>query len=453
MRQLPRSLKNLDVKKCYAHFDLRVSLRQCLQQVGDPSFVSRYSFYPLIQRDQRRIKHRGGECENDPRPICYAAHRDRCIFQFYSALLNDRYNEVAIARGIDDVSIAYRTNHPGMSNCEYAQRAFEKIRQYKECYICTGDFRKFFETLDHRQLKQRMRLLFDGARIPDDYYRVFKAATRYSVCDIRGLLDYHGLPFSKTGVKRLNQKRRVLEPTELRQLSAQLVSSPWKENGCQGIPQGLPVSGVLANVYMIDFDAGMVEAAREFDALYMRYSDDFILVTPNADAFRKMLDTLKMQVDKLPTLTMHPDKTCYFAYSRDCVEQLNLDLSNNAGARPKRMISYLGFTFDGKVVRLRQSTIGRFYRKTYVKTKNAFKCGQPGKKRVDRLYLETSDWGRFPNRNRAARKRCGCNGRHGNFHSYAHRAARTFPDDPILGDTRRHKRKIRNRSRRIRNCW
>lgn len=446
MAKVPESLKNLDTRKSYAHFDQRVSLRNCLGKVSNPEFVKHYSFYPVIQRDQRRMKWEDGKCESKPRPICYAAHMDRCIYQYYGALLNDRYNECAVARGVDDASIAYRTNHPGMSNCEYAERAFSRIRQHAECFICTGDFQSFFETLDHQCLKRSVRQLFDSDTIPDDYYHVLKAATHYSVCDIKDLLTFHQLPHSKTGIDRLNRKSRVLSPLELRQRARHLFKSPWKENGGQGIPQGLPISGVLANIYMIDFDEAMVDAAKEVGGLYLRYSDDFILVSPSLGGFRTLQQALQKQVLQLPTLALHPKKTKRYYYSGGCVRRLNEDLS--FGEDSGNAIAYLGFTFDGREVRLRQSTIGKFYRKTYGRVKRAFRYERPSRKRVNQLYIDSSDWGRYPSRNKLVRKRCEREKARGNFLSYANRAARTFPKDPILRDTRKHKRKIRARSRR-----
>ena len=45
-----------------------------------------------------------------------------------------------------------------------------------------------------------------------------------------------------------------------------------------GIPQGNSLSGVLANIYAIDFDRRLAELSKEFNGFYQRYSDDFIIV-------------------------------------------------------------------------------------------------------------------------------------------------------------------------------
>ena len=175
----------------YAHFDHRVSLASCYALVSNPRWVARHSFFPFIGEEVRRTKWRNGKPHKDPRPIRYAAHLDRAIYQYYTALLNDLYSKKAQAASIDEVSIAYRTNHPGMSNCNYALKAFSYIRKQEKCWVCVGDFKSFFETLDHVYLKRMMRLLFADGRIPDDFYRVLKSATKYAVWPIDDLLKRH----------------------------------------------------------------------------------------------------------------------------------------------------------------------------------------------------------------------------------------------------------------------
>ena len=387
---------------------------------------------------------------NDPRPIRYAAHLDRCIYQYYSALLNAKYNELTADLGIGDSAIAYRTNMKGKSNCDFALRAFSAMREMGDCFVCAGDFKSFFETLDHGYLKGQVRRLFDGGLIPDDYYHVLKGATKYSVWDIKDLLSYHGLPYSKSGIKRLNQRDRVLEPGVFRRLAKSFVTRPWKDNGGAGIPQGLPISGVLANIYMLEFDKAMCDAAESAGGLYMRYSDDFIFIAPSVGSFAEICQTLNQLCDGVPKLELHPDKTQKYIL-RDGVAYLTDESLTVAEGERSTRIDYLGFAFDGKVVRLRQKTIWRFYRRMYRRISSIYRWKyMPGKKRVDKLYLDFSDWGRVPWGNIKVRHRVGDGGRSGNFLSYAERAQAAFPSDPISEDVAQHKRKIRNRVKRIR---
>ena len=164
MRDLILSIKGHDRCRPYAHFDRRVSLDRCAEKVTSPEYVSKHSFFPLIENDQRRMKKdEDGNITKRPRPIRYAAHFDSCIYRYYSALLNLRYNERAERFGFDASVVAYRNNQPGMSNIQYASRAFDFIRKVGKCRVLTSDFSDFFESLDHRYLKQQLCMFFpDG---------------------------------------------------------------------------------------------------------------------------------------------------------------------------------------------------------------------------------------------------------------------------------------------------
>ena len=106
MDKVIEGIKNRDKIKNYAHFDLRVSFSSVQSEVTNPEFVKRHGFYPLIRREHRKIKWENGAPMADPRPICYAAHKDRCIYQYYASCLNTIYNARACDLGIDQSAIA-----------------------------------------------------------------------------------------------------------------------------------------------------------------------------------------------------------------------------------------------------------------------------------------------------------------------------------------------------------
>ncbi|OAB33137.1 hypothetical protein PMSD_15605 [Paenibacillus macquariensis subsp. defensor] len=58
-----------------------------------------------------------------------------------------------------------------------------------------------------------------------------------------------------------------------------------------GVPQGSAISAVLSNIYMLDFDKIVNDNVTEKNGLYMRYSDDFIVILPkdNLDIFVLLL--------------------------------------------------------------------------------------------------------------------------------------------------------------------
>ena len=140
------------------------------------------------------------------RDICYASHIDRCIFQLYSHILNELYNQEIKQRGIDDVPVAYRTDL-GLNNIHLAKIAFDFVRKNSPCYVIIGDFTGFFDNLDHQYLKRRWCDLLRVDSLPKDHYAVFKNITRYSKWELSDLCELNGLEYTQSGINKLNSIR------------------------------------------------------------------------------------------------------------------------------------------------------------------------------------------------------------------------------------------------------
>ena len=125
--------------------------------------------------------------------------------------------------------------------------------------------------------KQWCRLLHTD-RLPPDHYTVFKNITQYSYLELPDLLKIHGLDDTPKGRRELNQKKRVLSPQGLKKNAYRI----QKNKNC-GIPQGSPMSGALANLYMLEIDKSIHDFVTAYGGLYMRYSDDFIIVLPHIE--------------------------------------------------------------------------------------------------------------------------------------------------------------------------
>lgn len=72
----------------------------------------------------------------------------------------------------------------------------------------------------------------------------------------------------------------------------------------KGILQGSPMSPVLANLYLTDFDKKLDQA----DARLVRYCDDFVILCRTEIEAKKILQTTKRELAKRD-LTLHPEKT------------------------------------------------------------------------------------------------------------------------------------------------
>ncbi len=418
-------------KKPYAHFDWRTDIGQQREYIADPDKIAKHGFYPFIHYEKRTLKYskKKGRKEKK-RDICYAAHIDRCIYQYYSFLLNELYNERVKKDGISASAVAYRTDlHE--NNIHFSKRAFDFIKANSPVHVMIGDFTGFFDNLDHAYLKQQWCSLVGVDRLPSDHFKVFKNITSYSKMELTDLLRINGLEDTKSDRKKINGMARVLTPEQFKE-NRSLIQ---KHVDPYGIPQGSPISGILANVYMLDVDKQINDAVNKLGGMYIRYSDDFMIILPDAPEIdaAKELKRIADMVKHAPRLTLEPSKTQYFHFENGVLTNCGKFFHENADDS-SRTINFLGFSFDGQKVRIRSKTVSKYYYRMYRKARNIAKMGgyTPEGKRItgENLYMTYS--------------RKGAKKGPGNFLTYVNRAASEYgPNEPIKRDTRKHMQKIR----------
>lgn len=427
-------------RRSYAHFDNRVSLNEVWDYIRIPENIVTHGFYPFIHYVQSFHKYSSNEgIKQKEREICYSAHIDRCIFQYYGYKLNQLYNERVKVDGINTVAIAYR-DELKKNNIHFAKEAIDFIRKAKECYIIIGDFTKYFDNLDHKYLKEMLNELLKTKCLPVDYYAVYKNITKYSTWDMKSLLDLNKLPDNQTGIKDLNKLNRVLSLDQFKK-NKKLYVKPHKEH--YGIPQGSAISAVLSNIYMLEFDKAINDYVYNNNGLYMRYSDDFIIVLPKgsakdyANVFKKHFNHINTIINETPRLDLQEEKTQLFEFKNNSICSCN-ELVFESGKNGKNFLNYLGFTFDGNIVTIRDKTISKYYYRMYRKIKNIVKKGGVTKNhnRINyrNLYENYSIKGALIEKGK------------GNFITYVKRAEKIFGDNEgISRGTKKHMQKIKKR--------
>lgn len=333
--------------------------------------------------------------ETKDREILYASRRDSFIFSHYRSELERPYEDELVRRNLQECVTAYRkisTSHGrgGKCNIHFAKDAFNLIRELKNCTAFALDIKGFFENLDHEHLKQTwLGLLHNTAsyrnitRLPEDHFKVFRAVTNYSWIDRNAAYSKLGLigkvPTRKGKAKigytksRKDFPLRIGEPNALRDEFKGLINvnkNPF------GIPQGSPISDLLANLYMLDFDSQMKGMATQLDGRYFRYSDDILLLLPTNSVTgcdQLILDIENTLRATAPRLRLKAEKTLVYEYISlgDGDDQANRKLR---GRKSPDGLEYLGFRYDGRRVFIRNSTVSGNHRKiTYVANRMARK--------------------------------------------------------------------------------
>lgn len=361
--------KNKRARK-YAHFDNKVGLsEEVYKYIKNKNNIIKHGFYPFIYFENKLDKvykdDKNKTCSKEKiRKLCYSAHIDRYIFSYYSFKLNLKYNKYVKEHGINDVAVAYRTNL-NKNNIEFANKVFKFIKNQKNCYILVGDFTNFFDKLDHKYLKKNLSKLFDDNKIPDDYYAVFKNITKYSKWDLKEILKFKNKEVNFKNIKELNSQSKILTKKEFKKNKKQQVK---KNLLTFGIPQGSAISAVLSNIYMMEFDEIIKKYTETFSGLYLRYCDDFTVVIPKIgeDDFRNIYNEIINLLTKDQKVEIQDEKTKIFKYEKEKIINCNSKFLKNVKDR-NNFFNYLGFTFDGKEITIRDKTISKYYYRMYRK--------------------------------------------------------------------------------------
>lgn len=424
-RNIRKSQKN------YAHFDIRTDIMKSQKYITNPENISKHGFYPFIKYTLRYERYRKvnnePEREDKERIICYSAHIDRCIYQYYSALLNERYNLRLKQDWISKVPVAYRTDLH-ISNIDIFKEVIDVVRSMSSCYVLIGGFTKFFDRINHGYLKKQLCNLLDVSKLPSDYFAVFKSITKYNTWDLTDILALNNFSNNRRGIKMLNSKKRVLSKDAYKANKSHIVCN---DSGI-GIPQGSSISACFANIYMLEVDKKISDFVKGHNGIYRRYSDDFIIVLPdenNTHEYIEQIIQLFENYKKQNLMELQPVKTQVFkinGYKLRNIGNTFQPMLNNKN----KYINFLGFTFDGDSIHIRSKTISKyFYRMRHKAIGIARKYSENhGFKGSDKLYRMYSSRGQYGK---------------GNFFTYLRHAEEKFPNESIGNPTKNHMVKIR----------
>jgi hypothetical protein len=362
----------------YPHFDGPLSQASARELIADPRQVAQHCFSPFLRRRSVKRKFRGPKgttiaAKSKHRLITYAGRSDSVIFRQYRAILSERYEHLLRLRGLEDCVLAYRSipsaRGHNKSNIDFAIEAFDVIRRMGECTVFCLDIKSFFDTIAHDDVATVWKILLEVNHLPDDHFAVMNAATKYSFIEekaVLGILGFFGEKQSANGTSSRGylMPRRSL-PTRLcdRATFSKKIAPNVTVNK-SGIPQGLPISDVLANAVLLQFDLQMKGRCELLAGQYYRYCDDLLFVIPgklaDPSAWILEIDTALGHTNR--TLKLGHDKTVAYAVEPlPNGEQRVTSLSCSRKAIPT--IDYLGLSYDGVSIYLRQSTLSRLERR------------------------------------------------------------------------------------------
>ncbi|MCC5835095.1 MAG: hypothetical protein JJU20_10210 [Opitutales bacterium] len=305
------------------------------------------------------------------------------------------------------------------------------------------DVKEFFDTLDHQLLKERWCRVLGVERLPEDHFALFKNLTEYCWAPREDVYRVFGI--SRHNPKA-NRRRQICSPKAFRNSvrgGGLLKFNPKKG---KGIPQGAPISALLSNIYMLDFDRKVSEEIKRLGGIYRRYCDDIMIVVPPGS--REEAERLVHEEVQAVRLELNGKKTDRVVYEGEPGQPAEIP-KNESGF--STVIQYLGFTFDGSKILIRLGSLARYYSKMRAGVSLAKQTqrkqnrkeadqGLPASRlRTRKLYLRYSYL--FDRRKGKGRREQNAQG---NFLTYAYEAARKLRSPAIKKQVRRHWKKLQS---------
>jgi hypothetical protein len=370
---MQKAKKDWYKRRTYAHFDRPISRDKAERLVASPSNVASHAFWPVILNPQETTSKKevsGRRVHTTKRrPIAYAAHSDSHIYSYYAHDLGDRLEELYKKEGGDHV-LAYRRFDVPKCNIHFAHEAFSYIASHCPCDVVAIDVEGFFDALDHEELKKQWKTVLNEQSLPKDHYAVYSACTNSSAVTLPELRDLFG---GEVRRRAGSSSAAICTPKAFREDVKPLLRHRhdivWdikrkpKPLQISGIPQGLPISAVLANLYMYNADKRLNQIIKDLGGVYWRYSDDILLVVPSGkgqDAENNVIAELSAV-----KLTINNGKTVRRRVRNDSGTIRSFSLDDKYSEGEPAPVTYLGFNFDGEETRVRDSTISRFMIKAH----------------------------------------------------------------------------------------
>ena len=227
-----------------------------------------YYFYPFrevkIPKDTS-LSREQAIVQDKIRTLSIASIRDvitqKFLYDYLNPITEERFKE------LPNVSFAYRK---GLNAQKATQKVFSDLND-GYIHVLDADLKGFFDTIPHDSLFEQIQIFFEN--MPE----IQKLLYRFIHVDI-------GFSIKRGPKTKIIRKKREM-----------------------GIPQGGILSGMLANIYLHQFDCWVMQTLKsKYDIRYARYADDFIILSKNSEDIIKVHEECNSFLNEIK-LILHPD--------------------------------------------------------------------------------------------------------------------------------------------------
>lgn len=282
------------------------------------SFISRrvlngtYRFYPFREINIPKEPNIPESPPNE-RVLSIATIRDILVQKkLYETVYEDVENLFNTTRKLDRVSCAYRRG----KSAPYAAKLIHQYINQGFKFVLDADIVKFFDEIPHYRLLVLIKNSFGESSL------VSKLLLRF--------VKTGGLPYRDDNKKPYKQSYFHHKKVCMKRI--------------KGIPQGGILSGMLANLYLNEFDRWVVnDLSRQYKLRYVRYADDFVILLKEESAVTQIHDKISQKLEGIE-LKLH---------SLDSNKTRHLNVTKNK-------LEFVGFELTPENIRIRSKNIEKF---------------------------------------------------------------------------------------------
>jgi hypothetical protein len=398
-------LENWFKTKKYPHIGIPITIKDykwVKAYVENTEKIRTHSFLPLIHKSIVKRRFRADKLtpilnstgkrkrvlgKPKARDIFYASHLDSLILSKYNEILSIAYESYISRYNFNESIVAYRkipiSKGSNMNKCniDFAKTSFEFILKdtSEKLTVIVADITSFFDNLNHKILKKQWTKVLNKTTLPKDHYNLFKFLINIKYIKANQLFESYGntmivetgisnctnkTVFVRKKIKRMNffKEKRASHYCEKKEFIKHNLNLIISKNNKSGIPQGCPISATLANLYMLDFDQEIYDKVSSINGFYQRYSDDLIIIckqTYEDETIEFIRDKIKTLVD----LEIEPSKTKIYRFEDVKGKFTGFEIDEKTKSpNQNKILEYLGFSFDGERVLIKNSGFSKFYR-------------------------------------------------------------------------------------------
>jgi retron-type reverse transcriptase len=294
-----------------------LNLQEFIAKIKNIVLEKKYSISPptIFPELKGNLNRRGN---NECRPICLFNFTDRIILsltnKFLTQLFDDKFKDSSYAFRVKKRENQIISHH----DCVKDILKYRNDHKNEQLYVVECDMKKFFDTIDHKIVKDKFNELISLSRA-----QFPKLDLDFAILIFNKYLDSYSFNINAPKTTDIIFWRSYgIQNGYFGWVDDEI--SDYYENISNeriGIPQGGALSGLIANIILNETDTKM----ENYNVFYSRFCDDMIIISTSLD---ECLKSQNKYVETLRNLKLFPH-----AFKND-IELIDFDTDDNIYYKP-----------------------------------------------------------------------------------------------------------------------